>query len=632
MKTNATLRFRYCLLLLLTATGLFAQDGVTLSNYKAQAGPAGSATLTIDIRWAPPAGGKVWSDTVWVFADYNNAGTMTRLPLAPGATLANPSWSVASVIEEPGNPNGVWVAGNARSAGSFSATLQMVTTCRDARPCVPTGVCVYAINYPPAGRYTAHNQIHFTGTPPFYVTYNDGGNTVVQNSLAKPFTVPAGKTVASFYDASLAPGTLLCKPPVVQTLTASATGYCVGSPGVTLALSGTDEGAVYQLYKNDSEYLRLTGTGSAMTFTNAATKGAYRVSVLAGAFCEKPMGALVVKEHPLPNNPTVTAGSRCGAGTVQLSATSPDAVIDWYNVPTGGSVLPDGTGVSPFTTPSLTATTTFYAEARFTSTGCMSSSRTAVTATLQGHSTGSTVDFTAFDPCPGYTPGATASTWTLVDRRESNNVQSYKVRLMHDGRYWMVQDMKFGNKCNKTDFFGSVDLDQTGKITSLTDKTYYGDCRNNTQPGAGYLYDWAAAIQRAGAYYHGSSDVGCYGIGSGTSGTNPGACRGVCPEGWHIPTGDLSGEFYALHNAAGRNCSTPNDGCWDAGSIWEGVSGGYCNSSGTLYGQGSHAIYWSSTYNNTYAYILHFSSGTTLPGTNTFAKYYGASVRCVRNY
>lgn len=58
------------------------------------------------------------------------------------------------------------------------------------------------------------------------------------------------------------------------------------------------------------------------------------------------------------NNPQVTGttpGTRCGIGTVNLSATGSN--LRWYDVPTGGSAL--GTGGS-FTTPVINATTTYY--------------------------------------------------------------------------------------------------------------------------------------------------------------------------------------------------------------------------------------------------------------------------------
>ncbi|MDR3184648.1 MAG: hypothetical protein LBT49_04500 [Prevotellaceae bacterium] len=790
MKTNVI-----CLLLLLTGTGLFAQNGVTLSNYKAQVGTAGSSTLTIDIRWAPPADPKkVWSDTVWVFADYNNAGTMTRLPLAKGATLANPSWSVAKVIEEPGNPNGVWVVGDARSAGSFSATLQMVATCGDARPCVRTGVCVYAINYPPVGRYTAYNQIHFTGTPPFHLTYRDGGNTVVQNSLAKPFTVPAGKTVASFTDASRAPGTLICKPPVVQTLTASGSSYCAGS-GVTLALSGTDPGAAYQLYKDGTLQtgITLTGTGGAMSFPGSFKNGAYSVRVVAGAFCGASMaGAPVVIEHPLPNNPTVTAGSRCGAGTVQLSASSPGADIDWYDAATGGTRLAQASGA--YTTPGLSATTTYYAEARVAATGCKSTGRTAVTATVHalptatvaakticsgqtagltatvtdgnvapitymwnvGGSTGTTnvpshtsqiltattaytvqlrnangctgavsssaaitvnvlptatvaatelcsgqaatltatvtagnvapitytwnvggtigttnyakppshtlyasttytvqltngngctgavsspapitldvvptgpVNFTSFNPASCHPSG---TTWKLTDTRESNNVQTYRVRMMPDGRIWMIDDMKFGDKCNKPGFKGSNGSAQTGsKLTSISGYIY-GDCRRAEVNGAGYWYDWAGAMQLPNAYKGGGSKGTCAGTSSGIA-SGPAKCPGICPVGWHIPTGGTDGEFRKLDNAFTKLLGAPCPACWTADNAFAGILAGYWSDEGGHY-EGS-GFYWASTaHDNSRTYSAVFESDYFSYENGLPAKNRGLTLRCVKNY
>jgi hypothetical protein len=60
-----------------------------------------------------------------------------------------------------------------------------------------------------------------------------------------------------------------------------------------------------------------------------------------------------------PGNPTVTNGSRCGPGSVALSAIPTTGnTINWYAAATGGAPL--GTG-NNYTTPNLTSTTTFYA-------------------------------------------------------------------------------------------------------------------------------------------------------------------------------------------------------------------------------------------------------------------------------
>lgn len=84
-----------------------------------------------------------------------------------------------------------------------------------------------------------------------------------------------------------------------------------------------------------------------------------------------------------PNAPTGTNGSRMNAGTVTISATAPSgSTVDWYANATGGNVIPGGLGVSSFTTPSISNTTTYYAQSRNTTTGCVSSTRTAVTATV----------------------------------------------------------------------------------------------------------------------------------------------------------------------------------------------------------------------------------------------------------
>jgi hypothetical protein len=84
-----------------------------------------------------------------------------------------------------------------------------------------------------------------------------------------------------------------------------------------------------------------------------------------------------------PVAPTGVNGSRTLAGTVSLSATTGSGITaDWYANATGGNVLSGGAGTLSYTTPSISATTTYYVQARNSSTGCVSSSRTAVVATV----------------------------------------------------------------------------------------------------------------------------------------------------------------------------------------------------------------------------------------------------------
>jgi hypothetical protein len=84
-----------------------------------------------------------------------------------------------------------------------------------------------------------------------------------------------------------------------------------------------------------------------------------------------------------PSAPTGVNGSRNLAGTVSLSATTGSGITaDWYANATGGNVLSGGAGTLSYTTPSISVTTTYYVQARNSSTGCVSSTRTAVVATV----------------------------------------------------------------------------------------------------------------------------------------------------------------------------------------------------------------------------------------------------------
>ena len=234
--------------------------------------------------------------------------------------------------------------GNARqseSSGAFSATVQLLTATATANyPTRPLhGACVYAINYPPVGRYTAANQIKFNGTPPFYLTYSGGGvATVTQDEAQSPYST-ADKTLASFTDASLAPGVTKCKTPAQQTLNASAAGYCEDAAGVTLSLSGTENGAVYELYNiaTSAGGATLTGTGGAVTFSGHYTAGSYAVRVVeTAAFCPLAMnGTHTVTENPLPTIPATEPAnqSACSGVTVALAVTAQqNTTYTWYKV------------------------------------------------------------------------------------------------------------------------------------------------------------------------------------------------------------------------------------------------------------------------------------------------------------
>lgn len=157
---------------------------------------------------------------------------------------------------------------------------------------------------------------------------------------------------------------------------------CVGS---TLNLTSTFSGGISTYafeWRNPSNTVIATSQNTTVT---PAVAGNYTVMITDGSGATTTSVVNVTVSGSAPGIPTSPVdGSRCGTGTVSISATPvAGATIDWYAAPSGGTVLAGGSGVNTFITPSISGTTTYYAESRNTS-GCagVSSSRTAVTATV----------------------------------------------------------------------------------------------------------------------------------------------------------------------------------------------------------------------------------------------------------
>ncbi len=114
--------------------------------------------------------------------------------------------------------------------------------------------------------------------------------------------------------------------------------------------------------------MRVIGERSAIIATELLCTNAYEIGDV------EDYGVVI---YALPTITASSGASRCGTGTVGLSATPSAGIVNWYANSTGGSIL--GTGTT-FTTPSISATTTYYAEA--VDGSLISAARTAVVATI----------------------------------------------------------------------------------------------------------------------------------------------------------------------------------------------------------------------------------------------------------
>lgn len=142
--------------------------------------------------------------------------------------------------------------------------------------------------------------------------------------------------------------------------------------------TGSTSGYTYTYWQN------LAATTSLVTPTAVSTSGTYYIKVALkdtiSGVCSvtKPVSATI---NALPSAPSGgTGSSSCGTGTTTISvnAAASGYAIDWYDASSNGTFLYTG---ASYTTPSISSSTNYYALTRNTTTSCVSSSRTTVTAT-----------------------------------------------------------------------------------------------------------------------------------------------------------------------------------------------------------------------------------------------------------
>ncbi len=149
----------------------------------------------------------------------------------------------------------------------------------------------------------------------------------------------------------------------------------------------------------------LVGTGTSFTTPSLSSTTTYYVESLNGV-CSSSRSAVVATVNTTPTITSTTPATRCGSGSVTISATASAGTIWWYDAPTTGTLLASGTSFSP----NVTVTTTYYVET--TLNGC-TSPRTAVVVTV--NTTPTITSTTPASRCDAgtVTLQATASSGTL---------------------------------------------------------------------------------------------------------------------------------------------------------------------------------------------------------------------------
>jgi PKD repeat protein len=187
-----------------------------------------------------------------------------------------------------------------------------------------------------------------SGTTTYYVEGVNGTCTSTRTAVIA--TVNPSPTITSTTPATICGG---------DTFTISAT----ASAG-TLAWYNVSTGGLVQ------------GTGNTYSLSNWTTPATFYVQATDGP-CQTVRTPVVVTVNQRPSVLTAVGASRCGTGTLALSATYTNGTINWYDAASGGTLVFTG---SNFVTPSLTGTVTYYVEA--VNGTCVSSVRTPITATV----------------------------------------------------------------------------------------------------------------------------------------------------------------------------------------------------------------------------------------------------------
>jgi len=480
---------------------------------------------------------------------------------------------------------------------------------------------------------------------------------------------------------------------------------CVGQTAITLTVAASSSGHTYQ-WQRSSDSITFTDISSATSSAHivpstSASAYWYRVQLLSTSGACPPVlsNAVRVNVVVVPTVVFVTLDTICGAGTATLSATANPATanIRWFSVQTDGAPLITGTpntGVTAsgdtWTTPNITTTTTFWAEAH--NGVCASAARTSVVATVaQPHTLVLTSAAATADQTVGansaitqitYTRGgsATAVTVTWTGTANANTAPAGITVSSLTGNPITIT----GNPTTVGTFGFSIATvagacpasdTLTGTITVTIPMT---GC-NNLQPGwgagalgAGFATSHTWTIQGTGArpsqeWSDAVTATACAPrttFNGGTVGNFNADCRNsygnanfsghyfswcavmrfadtLCPYPWRVPTVqdfvdlDLNlggpGNSVTITNVIGLrgytgNLNSANGGRWGGSRFTSGVGG-----TGGFIGHDVNSIYWSSTERDAESvFILHLQANWSSPNSWN-PKSNGFALRCVRD-
>jgi hypothetical protein len=330
--------------------------------------------------------------------------------------------------------------GTALATGnSYSPTVSSTTIFYAA---AVSGDCETSLRTPVTA--TVNTIPTITGTTP---NARCGIGTVVLGATASAGTI--NWYAASTSGASLGTGTSFTTPSISATTSywvdATANGCTTGTrtqvtatvntiPTITgttsnsrcgtgtVALGATASAGTINWYAASISGASL-GTGTTFTTPSISATTSYWVDATANGCTSPSRIEVVATVNGIPATPTANNNARCGTGAVTLSINSlAGGTVRWFSdaglTNQVASMPTDASGITPWTTPSLSTTTNYYVT-RTTAAGCTSGAVT-VTATINAFPSAPIVG-TITPPSCGSSTGSVAlsglpasGTWTLT--------------------------------------------------------------------------------------------------------------------------------------------------------------------------------------------------------------------------
>lgn len=218
---------------------------------------------------------------------------------------------------------------------------------------------------------TVGNYTNYTWSPATNLYTNAAATTAYVAGANAPTVYLKSATAGdAVYTANASNSTTLCAAvttttqtilPAAVTAIATPASLCYTGTTTLALVPATGYGAATFQWQSSPNNTTFTDVGSATNPTYATpvttTSTYYRATIKnsAGAVCLNTASDTARVYAPAVT--TTTPAARCGPGTLTLSATGVDGTLKWFTAATGGTALASGPS---YTTPSLSATTTYY--------------------------------------------------------------------------------------------------------------------------------------------------------------------------------------------------------------------------------------------------------------------------------